>query len=97
MVLSKYAKKKRGQLICRKKLQYNTRGSAWNASLYYFTTYGFFNTTYRCRHCKLFHLTSKHIGTVPPSYLEGLADWFGIPVEDFKVIIYERKELPDKV
>lgn len=89
MKLSKYARKIKGRRICIKKIQYGTRDIAWKFSFQLFKKLGNFQTPYSCRHCGFFHLTAKQATQASDVFVEGLADWFSVPLEDFKKILHE--------
>jgi hypothetical protein len=80
-------KKVVGYYTCLNKIQYKTLRSAWKASFYYFTTRGNYHTPYSCRYCKKFHLTSKIFLPTSEEFIKNLANWFKIPLKEFKQIL----------
>ncbi len=59
------------------KRSYKTRARAWKFCLYYFTQYGFRNTPYKCKYCKLYHLTTHNNSVPSREFIEGFNKWYG--------------------
>lgn len=64
--------------ICKLKIKYKTRKQAWGVSFYFFKSYGWYQSPYKCVVCKKFHLTEK-FATPEPSkeFVESFNQWFG--------------------
>lgn len=64
---------------CTSKKRYKTRANAWKNSAYFFTRFGNYNTPYKCKYCKKFHLTSKSWKPVQASktFIREFNKWFG--------------------
>lgn len=63
---------------CELKIKYKTKTKAWDASVFFFTQYGWYNTPYKCPGCKYFHLTNKLADPSQSKYFrEKFNEWFG--------------------
>ena len=63
---------------CKSKVRYLKKQTAWQAALRYFKDLGTYTIPYKCRHCKKFHLTSKHPTQQPsPEFANEFNKWFG--------------------
>lgn len=67
--------------VCESKKVYQNLDDAWSFSGGIFRKYGHYNTPYKCKVCKKYHLTSKR-PDVPPSkkFKKRFNKWFGSPV-----------------